>query len=77
MNTDKKFELNVPESCPKCGNGAFYRLSDECPWRCYLCDTPPIVRQQHHLRKKESKLKTANKKRNQQNANKCQNVGYC
>ena len=29
MNTDEneKIELNVPESCPKCGNGAFYRMS--------------------------------------------------
>ena len=33
MNTDEidEIELNVPESCPKCGKGAFYRMSDEGP----------------------------------------------
>ena len=46
MNTDKneKIEMNVPESCPKCGNGAFYRMSHEGPWRCYFCDPPPVVK---------------------------------
>jgi len=31
MNTDEndKVELNVPESCPKCVNGSFYRMSDD------------------------------------------------
>ena len=47
MNSDKneKIELNVPESCPKCGNGAFYRMSPDEPWLCYFCDPPPVVRQ--------------------------------
>jgi len=29
MNTDENenMELNVPESCPKCGKGTFYRMS--------------------------------------------------
>jgi hypothetical protein len=56
MNNDdnEKIELNVPESCPKCGNGAFYRLSPDEEWRCYFCDPPPIVRRlQEYLRKKE------------------------
>ena len=56
MNTDEneKIELNVPESCPKCGNGAFYRMSHEGPWRCYFCDPPPVVRRmQEHLSNEE------------------------
>ena len=46
MNTDEneKIEINVPESCPKYTNGAFYRMSDEGPWRCHFCDPPSIVK---------------------------------
>ena len=48
MNTDEneKIVLNVPESCPKCGKGSFYRLEHEGPWRCYFCDPPSVARQQ-------------------------------
>ena len=28
---NEKIELNVPERCPKCGNGSFYRMSHEDP----------------------------------------------
>ena len=47
MNTDEneKIELNVPECCPKCGNGAFYRMSPDEHWLCYFCDPPPVVKQ--------------------------------
>jgi hypothetical protein len=39
-------ELNIPEKFPKCGRGAFYRMSpDEEEWRCHFCDPPPIVKQ--------------------------------
>jgi hypothetical protein len=33
MPTDEneEIELNVPESCPKCGQGAFYRMSPDEP----------------------------------------------
>ena len=44
-NENKYIELNVPESCPKCGRGAFYRMSPDEPWPCYFCDPPPIVKQ--------------------------------
>ena len=48
---DEKTELTVPESCPKCGKGAFYRMSPDEPWLCYFCDPPPIVKQmQGHQR---------------------------
>ena len=56
MNNDEidEIELNVPESCPKCGKGAFYRMSPDTPWRCYFCDPPPIVRRMiEQNRKKE------------------------
>jgi hypothetical protein len=54
MDTDEneKIEHNVSESCPKCGNGAFYWMSDEGPWRCYFCDPPPVV---GRMQDKESK----------------------
>jgi uncharacterized protein (DUF983 family) len=40
-NENEKIELNVPESCPKCGNGAFYRMAPDESWKCYFCDPPP------------------------------------
>ena len=55
MNTDEyeKIEINVPDNCPKCRNGAFYRMSDKGPWRCYFCDSPPIVRQMQENQRNE------------------------
>jgi ribosomal protein S27AE len=41
---NEKIETNIPESCPKCGKGVFYRMSPDEKWRCYFCDPPPIVR---------------------------------
>ena len=44
VDENEKIENNNPESCPKCGKRAFYRMSPDEEWRCYFCDPPPIVR---------------------------------
>jgi ribosomal protein L37AE/L43A len=46
-----KNKSNIPESCPKCGEGAFWRESDTGEWKCYYCDPPPVVRRQKEKRK--------------------------
>ena len=28
----------VPEACPICGDGMFYRLAERSPWRCRTCE---------------------------------------
>jgi hypothetical protein len=51
MNEDEKIELNVPEICPECGRGAFYRMAPDEEWRCYFCDPPPIVKKEMEIMK--------------------------
>ena len=46
MNTDANeiSEYNIPEDCPKCSQGAFYRMSPDDEWHFYFCDPPPFDR---------------------------------
>jgi hypothetical protein len=50
---NEKIELNIPEKCPKCGKGAYYRMSPNDDWRCYFCDPPPLVKRMIEQKRNE------------------------
>ena len=45
---DKKDGPKIPNSCTKCGDGAFWRKSEKDKWHCYSCNPPPVER--HHYK---------------------------